>query len=112
MATLPLHKFLIYATSRAIRCPRTPITYYYCHDCQVRFSASLKECPQCGGKVGESPESKKESAIPWWGSCLCIIVGIITWVLSACINLPELGEAARILIYIPMGNLFGMSLQR
>jgi hypothetical protein len=43
-------KFLIYAVLKALRHPRTPITYFVC-GCGCRFSNSAKECPRCGDKV-------------------------------------------------------------
>ena len=108
----PAPKFLIYAVSQAIRHPRTPITYLYCPECKVRIPPNEKECPVCHKKPGNSPEIKQESPIPWWGSCLVIAVGVGAWVTSACLDIPGLGEAARVLVYVPLGSLFGMSLQR
>ncbi|MBA7661332.1 hypothetical protein ES703_69347 [subsurface metagenome] len=105
-------KFLIYAVIRAIRHPRTPVSYYYCLSCKIRFPTSATECPKCGNKVGESPENRKESPIPWWGAILCILIGIGAWVTSACLQIGGLDEAARALVYIPLGSLFGMSLKR
>ena len=104
--------FLIYALSKAVRHPLTPITYYYCSHCKIRFSNPAGECPQCKEKVGHSPESQQMSAIPWWGSMLCIVVGIAAWVTSALLNIVPLGEAARLLVYAPLGHLFGISLKR
>jgi len=108
----PAPKFLIYAVFRALSHPKTPITYFYCSQCKVRFNAKEQECPKCHDKVGESPENKKESPIPWYGSVMVIILGIICWVLGAAVPIPGLDEAGRALVYIPLGGLFGMSLQR
>ncbi|MBA7687375.1 hypothetical protein ES703_95837 [subsurface metagenome] len=113
MKTLnPAPKFLIYAVFRALRYPRTPISYYYCSNCKIRFPASSNECPKCGDKVGESPDPRQESPVPWWTAVLCIIMGVGSWIASACLNIPGLDEAARALVYIPLGSLFGMSLKR
>ena len=113
MKTLnPAPKFLIYAVFRALRYPRTPISYYYCSNCRVRFPASSNECPKCGDKVESSPDPKRESPIPWYGCVICVVIGIGTWIASALLNIPPLGEAARVLVYIPLGSLFGLSLQR
>ena len=112
MKTLPAHKFLIYALFRAVRYPRTPISYAYCSSCKIRFPASVKECPNCNNKVGESPENRQESPAPWWAAIICIAIGIGSWVASAILNIPGLDEAARALVYIPLGSLFGMSLKR
>ena len=108
----PAPKFLIYAVFRALTHPRTPISYYYCSNCKIRFPSSSRECPKCRAKVGSSPENRKESPIPWYGSCIVILVGIGAWIASACLKIPGLDEAARALVYIPLGGLFGMSLNR
>lgn len=108
----PAPKFLIYALARAIRHPRTPITYGYCSDCKVRVPHNSGECPKCKKKLKENPDTRQESPIPWWGSVVCIIIGIGAWITSACLKVPGLDEAARVLVYIPVGSLFGMSLNR
>ncbi len=113
MRTLnPAPKFLIYAVFKAVIHPRIPITYRYCPACRLRFNAKESECPKCHDKVNQSPEDKRESPIPWWGAVLCILIGIGAWVASACLKIPGLDEAARALVYIPLGGLFGMSLTR
>jgi len=78
----------------------------------VRLNPNAKECPKCGKKAGQSPDVREESPIPWWGSILCIIIGIATWVVSATFEIAGLDEAARALVYIPLGSLFAMSLKR
>lgn len=111
MKTLnPAPKFLIYAVFRAVLHPRTAITYYYCSACKIRFPASASECPKCHDKVDSSPDPKQESPVPWWGSVVVIILGIICWVLGAAVPIPGLDEAGRALVYVPLGGLFGMSL--
>lgn len=105
-------KFLIYAVFKAVIHPRTPLTYYYCTNCKIRFNAKERECPKCHDKVESSPDPRQESAVPWWGSVLCILIGIGAWIASALLNIAPLGEAARVLVYAPVGHLFGMSLQR
>jgi len=111
MKTLnPAPKFMLWATWRAIRHPRTPITYLYCSGCKLRFNANEKECPKCHDKVEHSPERREEAPLPWWGSVVVIILGIICWVLGVAVPVPGLDEAGRALVYIPLGSLFGMSL--
>ena len=112
MKTLPAPRFLVYVVLRAIRHPRTTITYYYSSGCKIRFPASGTECPKCHDKVGDSPDNRQESPIPWWGSVLCMAIGISAWIVSAWLDIPGLNEAARVLVYVPLGSLFGMSLQR
>ncbi len=55
-------KFMIYVTLRAVRHPKTPITYRHCSACKLRFNAT--ECPKCHDKVGQSPEDRQESTYP------------------------------------------------
>ena len=105
-------KFMAYAVLKALSHPRTPISYYYCSKCKIRFPASANECPKCHDKVESSPDPRQESAIPWWGSMLCIVVGIGAWVASALLDITPMGEAARLLVYAPLGQLFGMSLKK
>ena len=105
-------KFLIYALSKALRHPRTPISYFFCQKCRVRFPASANECPKCGDKVGTSPDPRQESPIPWYGSVAVILIGVGTAIASGILPIVWLQEVSRALIYIPLGSLFGMSLQR
>ncbi len=108
----PAPKFLIYAVFRAIRYPRTSIRYFYCSNCKLRFNASEKECPKCHDKVSSSPDPRQESPIPWYGSVGVIILGIACWVVGGIYQIAGLGEAGHALVYIPLGSLFGMSIQR
>lgn len=105
-------KFLIYALGQAIRHPNTPITYLYCPECRLRLPANEKECPVCRKKAGNSPETRRESPIPWWGSVLVILIGVVCWSVSAYLKIAGLDEAGRALVYIPLGSLFGMSIPR
>lgn len=105
-------KFLIYMVIRAVRHPRTPISYYYCVACKLRFNSNQAECPKCHEKVEHSPDTRRESPVPWWGAMLCIVLGIASWIASACLEIAPLGEAARIMVYAPLGQMFGISLRR
>jgi hypothetical protein len=113
MKTLnPVPKFLIYAVAQAIRHPRTPITYGYCSECRVRVPANSGKCPKCGKEIKKNPETRVESPVPWWGAVICIVIGITSWVISSCLEVPGLDEAARVLVYGPVSFLFGMSMNR
>ena len=112
MKQLNLPRFLVYALSQALRHPRKPITYLYCPECRVRLPGNARECPKCQKKTGNSPKVRRESPIPWWGSVLVMVVGVICWVVSAWLEIKGLDEAGRALVYIPLGSLFGMSLPR
>ena len=78
-------KFMAYCIAKSVRHPRTPISL---------------------------PDRKEISAIPWWGSILCIVVGIGAWIASALLNIAPLGEASRLLVYAPLGHLFSSSMRR
>ena len=111
MKTLPLFHFTIYAVTTAIRHPKSPVVYYYCSGCKTRFPPSLKACPKCGDEVGHSPDPRQQSPVPWWGSVMVIMLGIVCWVLGAGLDIIGLVEAGRALVYVPLGNLFGLSLR-
>jgi len=110
LKTVP--KFMVYALSQAIRHPSTPVSYSYCPDCKQYLLDGEMVCPGCGKKLGNSPQLKEMSPIPWWGAVLVIVVGIGCWVIGGCLNITGLDEAGRALVYIPLGSLFGMSLPR
>lgn len=103
---------MIYVSLRAVRHPRTPIAYYYCSNCKLRFNSKEPECPKCHDKVSSSPEDKQESPIPWWGAVLVIIIGVACWIIGGIYQIEGLDEAGHALVYIPLGSLFGMSLKR
>ncbi len=105
-------KFMIYALSQAVRHPTRPVSYMYCPECRQYLLNGETECPGCGKKLGNSPQSKEMSPIPWWGAVLVIAVGISCWVIGGCLGIVGLDEAGRALVYIPLGSLFGMSMPR
>jgi len=55
--------------------------------------------------------SQKQSPVPWGISIIVLVIGIATWVLSARLELNDLREASRVLVYLPIGNMFGMTSQ-
>ena len=110
LTTVP--KFMAYALSQAIRHPSTPVSYLYCPECKRYLLNGEKVCPTCGRKLGNSPQLKEMSPIPWWGAVLVIVVGVSCWVIGGYFNIVGLDEAGRALVYIPLGSLFGMSLSR
>jgi len=59
-----------------------------------------------------SPGRKEVSPVPWYGCVTLIIVGAIIWSWSAAYNIAAIAELGRVLVYIPIGHLFGMALQR
>lgn len=105
-------KFMVYSVLKALRHPRTPIKYCYCSSCKVRFNAKEPSCPKCSARVDSSPENRQESPIPWWGSVAVIIVGVLVCVITALCELPTLDRVGDALVFIPLGNLFGMSFKR
>ena len=110
LKTIP--KFMVYALSQAIRHPSTPVSYHYCPECKMYLLDGEKVCPGCGKALGNSPQLKEISPIPWWGAVLVIVVGISCWVIGGCLDIVGLDEAGRALVYIPLGSLFGMSMPK
>jgi hypothetical protein len=43
---------------------------------------------------------------------LVIVIGVVCWCVGAYLEITGLDEAGRALVYVPLGNLFGMSLTR
>ena len=78
----------------------------------VGQSGTPAEQLKCGDKVESSPDSKRESPVPWWGCVILILVGAAIWGWSAACHIGGVDELGRALVYLPLGNLFGMSLQR
>jgi hypothetical protein len=104
--------FFLFALSKAIRHPLTRITYNYCSKCGVRIPAEQKECPACGKKLKPNPGSRSESPIPWWGALICIVIGIAAWIVGVRLQVTGLDEAGHVLVYIPVGSLFGMTVKK
>lgn len=80
---------------------------------------ALKEAGYCMVQAVRHPRTlivlsnpgETTSPIPWWGSGAILIVGIVSWVISACFGITGLDEAARAMVYIPLGNIFGMTVK-
>jgi len=51
------------------------------------------------------------SPIPWWGSVAILIVGIASWVIGSRCGITGLDEAGRAMVYLPLGNLFGLTVR-
>ena len=105
-------RFMLYGVGQALRYPMTPIRYRSCRDCRVSLPPGKQECPICGEKVSDNPGAKSQSPIPWWGSVVIIVIGITCWCIGECFNIYGLTEAARALVYLPLGALFDRSLPR
>ena len=102
-------KFMVYAMGQAVRHPRSRITYLHCETCRIRLNVNDKKCPVCKAK---KPNIRQISPMPWYGSLLCMVFGVLCWCLGAGLNIPGLDEAGRAMVYIPQGTLFGMSVPR
>ena len=105
-------KFMIHALLQAVSHPSRPVSYFYCPECKRYLLDGEEVCPGCGKELGNSPQLKEMSPIPWWGAVLVIVVGISCWVIGGCLDIVGLDEAGRALVYIPLGSLFGMSIPR
>ncbi len=76
---------MVYCVTRAVRHPRTPIRI--------------------------NNPGHTTSPIPWWGSIGVVIIGVTTWCVSAAFSIQGLDEAGRAMVYLPLGNIFGMSVK-
>lgn len=107
----PAPGFMLWAIGRAVRHPGTPLTYCYCPGCRMRFRITDKRCPGCQDRVGSSPEVRQQSPVPWYCSVAIIVLGIACWCLGAGVPVAGLAEAGRALVYIPLGNMYGLTLR-
>lgn len=48
------------------------------------------------------------SPVPWSISLIVMAVGIIAWCMAEKFEITGLGEAARLMVYGPIGNMFGL----
>jgi hypothetical protein len=103
--------FAIWALSQSMLHPRTRLRYYYCSECGVRVVPYVGACPRCGDSLGNSPTPVSQSPIPWWGSIAVMMIGIVCWCVGATADISGLDEAGRALVYVPLGNLFGLSIK-
>jgi len=51
------------------------------------------------------------SPIPWWVSITVLVIGIASWSIGALCGISGLDEAGRAMVYLPLGNLFGMTVR-
>ncbi len=79
---MSLMKVMGYCTFRAVLHPRTPI---------------------------ELPNPGRVSPVPWWGAIIVIVIGIGVWIYGGIAGMGGLTEAARAMVYLPLGNMFGMA---
>lgn len=85
--------------------PTTIKVAYYCIKEAVLHPLTTIE------NVGNPVKVNPQSPIPWWGSITILTMGIAAWCVSACVGIEGLDEAGRAMVYIPLGNIFGMSLR-
>lgn len=104
--------FAGWSISKAFHKPHSDIEYYYCHVCDVRMDKNIGICPGCGRQIGNSPQRETRSPVPWQASVLLIVVGIASLITGNCLDIPVLDRVGDALIFLPLGNLFGMSLRK
>lgn len=105
-------KFMAWSITKAIQHPHSEIEYYYCHVCEVRMDKNIGLCPSCGRQIGNSPQRETRSPVPWQASVILIILGISALTIGECMDINALDRVGDALIFLPLGNLFGMSLRK
>ena len=58
-----------------------------------------------------NPINNPQHPMPWWASLLVLVIGILSWCLGSCFNITGLDEAGRAMVYLPLGNMFGMAIK-
>ncbi len=79
-------KFAAYCIAQSIIHPRTQIIYR------------------------GNPSTIMSNPMPWFASMGLIVFGVGVWCLSAHLKIAEMAEAARLMVYLPLGNMFGMTI--
>lgn len=59
-----------------------------------------------------NPSTRKSKPLPWIVSLSVMFVGSLLWCLSVHWGAPELKEAAHPMVYLSLGNMFGMGVQK
>lgn len=105
-----LPKFMLYIVQQSLKIRKGKIAYYLCEACGTVYPANANACPKCHAISSHSPRKKEIPAVPIWCSLLLIVIGIASWVTVGLHGQVALTEVSRALIYLPLGNLFGVSL--
>ena len=74
------------------------------------FRATLHPRTPIENVLGNPVPVPRQTPIPWWGSFAVIILGILSWCFGAHFDISGLDEAGRVMVYLPLGNIFGMTL--
>lgn len=56
-----------------------------------------------------NPGNVVVNPIPWTVSLAVLGIGIASWITGALLQIVGLEEAARAMVYLPLGNIFGLS---
>jgi hypothetical protein len=59
-----------------------------------------------------NPSSRLASQIPWLGSLVVLIIGIVCVCISAHYQITDLREAGKAMIYLPLGSFYGLATNR
>lgn len=72
------------------------------------LSSAIKH-PRTTIKQKSNPVPMELSPIPWWGSILILVLGIVSWCFATKFSIEGLDEAARAMVYCPLMHIFDMS---
>lgn len=60
-------------------------------------------------RIGNPIQIDGQPPTPWLVSVIVLVVGIISWCVAERIGISGLDEAARLMVYGPLGNMYGMT---
>lgn len=80
---------------------------------QLLWSCIWHACKDSDTKVivVGNPAKVEQSPVPWKVSLVVLVLGLASMVVAEVMDISSLGEVARLLVYAPIGSIFGMGTQ-
>jgi hypothetical protein len=90
--------------------PRRKVGILYCTDCDIRYQHG--NCPICGKEIGHSPKHQDINPVPWYGSLIVMVLGLITVVIGCLLKDSAVSQLGGYLATLAAGTLFGLGVKR
>jgi len=79
---------------------------------QIVWSCLWNSCKLNETKISVgNPTKVEQSPVPWRVSLIVLILGLASLIIAEVMDIDSLGEIARLMVYAPMGSIFGMGTQ-
>lgn len=60
--------------------------------------------------LGNPRPSAVSPSVPWWGSVVMIVIGLVAMCMGHVLQAPDISEVAKLIVVLTVGNLLGMSI--